>query len=457
VLHVGVSAVPALRHDGELLSTGGRELGLRAEARSPLWSRILTRASDERLVERAHLGDERAFQALVERYRPRLIAYCASIAGEAGAQDAVQQAFINVWDALRRGCEVQCVRPWLFTIARREALALRMREAVTDELSPRLAGGRTAEEQFELSRQAHAALVALAGLPRHERDVLLETSIHGRSGRELAGSLGLTETATRQLIFRARTRARAALGAWIPFGWLARLPYGAGRGVRRALAPLKHAASSASSFELGGPLSRIAPAIASGVLVAGPVAAVELTRLRDPHGAARQGRRAAAAQARLNAVGRGNAVQAESAQRAPSRRLRSTGAPAHAIGHPAVGRLSPGAGIAVPSPGAHEAPQAPVPAETSTRALAAGAANTPAAAHGVLAHVLAPVDREVSTDVAHAVKALAPGPGAGALEQGLTSVANVGRQVLGRTEAVAGSVSHALESSNNPGVTLTLP
>ena len=68
---------------------------------------VLARASDECLVELAREGDERAFESIVERYRPQLLAHARGIAGEHAAEDALQRgapalALEQVRLALRR-------------------------------------------------------------------------------------------------------------------------------------------------------------------------------------------------------------------------------------------------------------------------------------------------------------------------------------------------------------------
>src|SRR5207253_2612482 len=110
---------------------------------------LLRRATDERLLELARAGDQRAFEVIIERFRPALLAHCRSIAGEA-AQDAVQQAFMSAWSALRRGPEVRELRAWLFTVAHRAALeVLRDPARVAGELPEIPARGRSPEEQVE--------------------------------------------------------------------------------------------------------------------------------------------------------------------------------------------------------------------------------------------------------------------------------------------------------------------
>jgi RNA polymerase sigma-70 factor (ECF subfamily) len=54
--------------------------------------------SDARLVELARRGDERAFELIVRRHRPSLVAYARRLGlGDARAEDAVQQAVLSAW------------------------------------------------------------------------------------------------------------------------------------------------------------------------------------------------------------------------------------------------------------------------------------------------------------------------------------------------------------------------
>jgi RNA polymerase sigma-70 factor, ECF subfamily len=241
---------------------------------------LLGRASDARLVELARAGDQRAFEVIIERYRPLLLAHCRSVAGEA-SQDAVQQACMSAWCALRRGQEVRDPRAWLFTIAQRAALRASQRPgSAVDELDEAPARARSPEEQIEQSGRVRATLAAVAGLPPRERDALVWASIQGRSGRDIARALGVSEAAARQLVFRARARARAAVSGLVPPALIGRLPASGGRGARRALALVQGGLANASPMEASEALARLAPVLAAVVLVTAPVAAVELSGRR---------------------------------------------------------------------------------------------------------------------------------------------------------------------------------
>src|SRR6185295_5958186 len=96
---------------------------------------LLRTQSDERLVALARAGHERAFEAIVERYRKPLLRACRRILPEARAEDALQHTLVAAWRGLERGDEVRELRPWLYRIARNTSLnQLRMSGYDLDEL-----------------------------------------------------------------------------------------------------------------------------------------------------------------------------------------------------------------------------------------------------------------------------------------------------------------------------------
>ena len=92
-------------------------------------TKLLRTQSDARLAALTRDGHELAFEAIVERYRRPLLRGARRILPEARAEDAVQQAFLAAWRALRRGDEIRELKPWLYRIVQHTALnALRSRQ-----------------------------------------------------------------------------------------------------------------------------------------------------------------------------------------------------------------------------------------------------------------------------------------------------------------------------------------
>ena len=82
---------------------------------------MLRSQSDERLVGLARAGNERAFAAIVERYRPELQAFARGLCSDGRSEDVVQQAFLSAFAALSAGAEVRHLRGWLYRIVRNAA------------------------------------------------------------------------------------------------------------------------------------------------------------------------------------------------------------------------------------------------------------------------------------------------------------------------------------------------
>ncbi len=90
---------------------------------APLLSTPLLRTqSDRRLVALTANGHDRAFEAIVERYRRPLQRYLRRLLSEGLAEDVLQASFVRAWQALHAGTDVRDLRPWLYRIAHNQAL-----------------------------------------------------------------------------------------------------------------------------------------------------------------------------------------------------------------------------------------------------------------------------------------------------------------------------------------------
>src|SRR3954451_9976737 len=83
---------------------------------------LLRTQSDERLVVLARAGHERAFEAIVERYRGGLLRVARRYLPDARAEDALQQACMPACSALPPGDDVRPFGAWLPRIARNSAM-----------------------------------------------------------------------------------------------------------------------------------------------------------------------------------------------------------------------------------------------------------------------------------------------------------------------------------------------
>lgn len=179
--------------------------------------RFLQTQSDARLLLLARRGHERAFEALVHRYRRPLLAHCRRLLGsDARAEDGLQQGLMQAWIALQQGAEVRDVRPWLYRVVHNASLNLIRGRTETAVLEDSLEAAATSDTDVERRLAVRDALASVAALPLLQREALLRTAVDGHSHEQVATALGLTDGAVRGLIYRARATLRAAATAVTP-------------------------------------------------------------------------------------------------------------------------------------------------------------------------------------------------------------------------------------------------
>jgi RNA polymerase sigma factor (sigma-70 family) len=251
---------------------------------TPIVSATLLRTqSDVRLVALARQGHERAFEAMVERYRRPLHRYLRRLLNESRAEDALQQTYMKAWSALQDGIEVLDLKPWLYRIARNTALdALKKAGYDYDELTESLHAPGAPEADVERRVVIRETLAGVAALPYNQREALLRTAVEGHSRAQVASDLGVSDGAVRQLLHRARTTLRAAATAATPMpiaGWAAGA---AGHGGPTAERVGELVAGGGAGLLLKGG----AVLVAAGALVTAPVALHGGSTGHDPAAAA---------------------------------------------------------------------------------------------------------------------------------------------------------------------------
>src|SRR2546423_8200158 len=87
--------------------------------RSPL----LRLKGDDQLIELTRKGQHGAFEALVQRYQSRLLAFCRHMLNSTeDAEDVLQEVFAAAFNAMLADSRPINARPWLYRIARNRCL-----------------------------------------------------------------------------------------------------------------------------------------------------------------------------------------------------------------------------------------------------------------------------------------------------------------------------------------------
>jgi RNA polymerase sigma-70 factor (ECF subfamily) len=170
------------------------------------------RRTDDELAALVRSGDAGAFDAIVARYQPQLLAFARQLLGGAhhDAEEAVQDAFVRGLGALRRDAgRPIALKPWLFAITRNACLDRLRRPVRTVALGPLepVLRDRGDDPHARLARreQLKVLIGGLQGLPERQRAALVMHELEGRSHEEMAAGLGVSVGASKALVSRARS------------------------------------------------------------------------------------------------------------------------------------------------------------------------------------------------------------------------------------------------------------
>lgn len=177
------------------------------------------RFSDSELVIAALVGDLTAFDALVVRFRPAVLAVARGIVGPDGAEDVAQEAFLLAFKALPQLEEVGRFGAWLHAITRHRAFRFKqqqdheIRRTDVDELI--LAHSRALEvspvETLERKEADREVREELAQLPEAFQTVLYLRYWEEMPCQRLADFLGLPLSTVKWRLHHGKQLLRARL------------------------------------------------------------------------------------------------------------------------------------------------------------------------------------------------------------------------------------------------------
>ncbi|HEX6715059.1 MAG TPA: sigma-70 family RNA polymerase sigma factor [Thermoleophilaceae bacterium] len=175
--------------------------------RIPRPRRLLSAASDERLVDHIRKGEAAAFEALYDRYSGGILGFCRHMLGNASdAEDAAQHTFIAAHaDIHRHDRRDLHVKAWLYTIARNRCLSMlraRRDQPSADEVE--LASDNLVDD-VEHRADLRALLGDVTKLPDQQREALVLSEVGDLSHNEISEILGCEVSKVKSLVFQART------------------------------------------------------------------------------------------------------------------------------------------------------------------------------------------------------------------------------------------------------------
>jgi RNA polymerase sigma-70 factor (ECF subfamily) len=171
--------------------------------------------AESRLIALCLQGKRQAQHSLYHRYCDAMYNVCHRMLGnETEAQDALQEAFIDVFSKLHTFREESSLGAWIKRIVINHCLNIYKRRKIQiEELHdrytdiPETISLDDGEMQYEIQKVKHAIMK----LPDGYRQVLTLYLIEGYDHGEIAGILGIQETGSKSQYSRAKAKLREML------------------------------------------------------------------------------------------------------------------------------------------------------------------------------------------------------------------------------------------------------
>jgi RNA polymerase sigma-70 factor (ECF subfamily) len=164
---------------------------------------------DAEAIKRCQQGEREAFRHLVERYQRRAVAHGVAIIIDRGeAEDAVQEAFLDAFQAIRRFDTSRTFYQWFYVLLRNRCYKLAAKRRATENIEDvQLLASRpgTADDtRLALEKALHS-------LTPEEREIVSLKYFSGLSYDELAMHLQIPRGTVMSRLFYARQRLQSKL------------------------------------------------------------------------------------------------------------------------------------------------------------------------------------------------------------------------------------------------------
>ena len=189
--------------------------------------------SDEVLMTRIQGGDEKAFRTLIERHQDRVYGTVARMMGGAGpeAEEAAQDIFLRVWRSAGTYRAEGKFTTWLMTVVRNQVFTRagqknRRKNIDGEDPVDEETGESWMEKQAAAAVQSPAEALsfrdlekaveeACRELPENQRLVVHLRQYEGMEFEEIGKITGMSLTAVKALMFRARENLKKKLSGYL--------------------------------------------------------------------------------------------------------------------------------------------------------------------------------------------------------------------------------------------------
>ncbi len=182
---------------------------------SPSTHPLLER-SDEELARESRAGSLLAFETVVSRFEPRLMAFLLPrCVNRDDAEDALQQTFLAVWRCLHQYDPERPFAPWVFTIAARIVIKTQQRDRrrTARERSVANDDHENDSSEFNAERDNNIWMHAARVLTNDAYTALWLRYAENMEPQHIGPAIGKRPGAVRVLLHRARQRLASTLPA----------------------------------------------------------------------------------------------------------------------------------------------------------------------------------------------------------------------------------------------------
>ena len=178
--------------------------------------------NEQELIARAQQGDQAAFAALVRAHGSEVYTLARRLVGDPHlASDIAQDTLIRAWRALPKFRGDAALSTWLHRITVNTARTHQRRAkkhsgpSIDDYTeTPALLGAAHPEVAGEIQELRGRLRRALDKLPASHRQVVILKDVYGWSHAEIADAMGISVTAAKVRLHRARARLARDLEEW---------------------------------------------------------------------------------------------------------------------------------------------------------------------------------------------------------------------------------------------------